>query len=121
MRYVFGANQKILRRNYKRNGVMGVALYMSAAIPLSVVSGMMSNIIQGRDPEEDLVARTVRSLPGLGVASLAADGFTQGDVGGTAPVFAGPNNLFQMVDKVIRACKYRSSTAYITLHKPVCR
>lgn len=102
MRYVFGANQKILRRNYRRNGVMGVALYMSAAIPLSVVSGMMSNIIQGRDPEEDLVARTVRSLPGLGIASLAADGFTQGDVGGTAPVFAGPNNLFQMVDKLKR-------------------
>ena len=102
MRYVFGANQKILRRNYKRNGVMGVALYMSAAIPLSVVSGMMSNIVQGRDPEEDLVARTVRSLPGLGVASLAADGFMQGDVGGTAPVFAGPNNLFQMVDKLKR-------------------
>ena len=63
---------------------------------------MMSNIIQGRDPEEDLVARTVRSLPGLGVASLAADGFMQGDVGGTAPVFAGPNNLFQMVDKLKR-------------------
>lgn len=102
MRYVFGANQKILRRNYRRNGVMGVALYMSAAIPLSVVSGMMSNIIQGRDPEEDLVARTIRSLPGLGVASLAADGFMQGDVGGTAPVFAGPNNLFQMVDKLKR-------------------
>lgn len=102
MRYVFGANQKILRRNYRRNGVMGVALYMSAAIPLSVVSGMMSNIIQGRDPEEDLVARTVRSLPGLGIASLAADGFMQGDVGGTAPVFAGPNNLFQMVDKLKR-------------------
>lgn len=102
MRYVFGANQKILRRNYKRNGVMGVALYMSAAIPLSVVAGMMSNIIQGRDPEEDLVARTVRSLPGLGIASLASDGFIQGDVGGTAPVFAGPNNLFQMVDKLKR-------------------
>ena len=102
MRYVFGANQKILRRNYRRNGVMGVALYMSAAIPLSVVSGMMSNIIQGRDPEEDLVARTIRSLPGLGVASLAADGFMQGDVGGTAPVFAGPNNLFQMADKLKR-------------------
>lgn len=102
MRYVFGANQKILRRNYRRNGVMGVALYMTAAIPLSVVAGMMSNIIQGRDPEEDLVARTVRSLPGLGVASLAADGFMQGDVGGTAPVFAGPNNLFQMVDKLKR-------------------
>lgn len=102
MRYVFGANQKILRRNYRRNGVMGVALYMTAAIPLSVVSGMMSNIIQGRDPEEDLVARTVRSLPGLGVASLAADGFMQGDVGGTAPVFAGPNNLFQLVDKLKR-------------------
>lgn len=102
MRYVFGANQKILRRNYRRNGVMGVALYMSAAIPLSVVAGMMSNIIQGRDPEEDLVARTVRSLPGLGIASLASDGFIQGDVGGTAPVFAGPNNLFQMVDKLKR-------------------
>lgn len=102
MRYVFGANQKILRRNYRRNGVMGVALYMTAAIPLSVVAGMMSNIIQGRDPEEDLVARTIRSLPGLGVASLAADGFMQGDVGGTAPVFAGPNNLFQLVDKLKR-------------------
>lgn len=102
MRYVFGANQKILRRNYRRNGVVGVALYMTAAIPLSVVAGMMSNIIQGRDPEEDLVARTVRSLPGLGVASLAADGFMQGDVGGTAPVFAGPNNLFQLVDKLKR-------------------
>ena len=102
MRYVFGANQKILRRNYRRNGAMGVALYMTAAIPLSVVAGMMSNIIQGRDPEEDLVARTIRSLPGLGIASLASDGFIQGDVGGTAPVFAGPNNLFQMVDKLKR-------------------
>ena len=102
MRYVFGANQKILRRNYRKDGVMGVALYMSAAIPLSVLSGMMSNIVQGREPDEDLIARTVRSLPGLGVASLAADGFMQGSVGGANPVFAGPNNLFQLADKLQR-------------------
>ena len=102
MRYVFGATQKILRRNYQRGSATGIALYMSAAVPLSTLSGMLSNIIQGRDPKEDLVARTIRALPAMGLASLVADGFIQGSVGGAAPAFAGPNNLFSIADKAKR-------------------
>lgn len=102
MRYVFGATQKILRRNYNRGGAVGIALYMSAAIPLSTLSGMVSNIIQGRDPKEDLVVRTIRALPAMGLASLLADGFIQGSVGGAAPAFAAPNNLFSIADKAKR-------------------
>ena len=102
MRYVFGATQKILRRNYNRGSATGIALYMSAAVPLSTMSGMLSNIIQGRDPTEDLVVRTIRALPAMGVASLLADGFIQGSVGGAAPAFAGPNNLFSIAEKAKR-------------------
>jgi len=102
MRYVFGATQKILRRNYNRGGVTGIALYMSTAVPLSTMSGMLSNIIQGRDPKEDLVVRTIRALPAMGLASLLADGFIQGSVGGAAPAFAGPNNLFSIAEKAKR-------------------
>ena len=102
MRYVFGATQKILRRNYNRGSATGIALYMSAAVPLSTMSGMLSNIIQGRDPKEDLVVRTIRALPAMGLASLLADGFIQGSVGGAAPAFAGPNNLFSIADKAKR-------------------
>lgn len=102
MRYVFGATQKILRRNYQRGSATGIALYMSAAVPLSTMSGMLSNIIQGRDPKEDLVVRTIRALPAMGLASLLADGFIQGSVGGAAPAFAGPNNLFSIADKAKR-------------------
>ena len=102
MRYVFGATQKILRRNYNRGGATGIALYMSTAVPLSTMSGMLSNIIQGRDPTEDLVVRTIRALPAMGVASLLADGFIQGSVGGAAPAFAGPNNLFSIAEKAKR-------------------
>lgn len=102
MRYVFGATQKILRRNYQRGSATGIALYMSAAVPLSTLSGMLSNIIQGRDPKEDLVVRTIRALPAMGLASLLADGFIQGSVGGAAPAFAGPNNLFSIAEKAKR-------------------
>ena len=102
MRYVFGATQKILRRNYNRGSATGIALYMSAAVPLSTLSGMLSNIIQGRDPKEDLVVRTIRALPAMGLASLLADGFIQGSVGGAAPAFAGPNNLFSIAEKAKR-------------------
>lgn len=87
MNFTFAMTQKLLRREYTRNGATGVAALMVAQAPLATLSAAMINISGGREWDADLAVRAVKALPIMGVGGVGFDALTRGELGGAAPVF----------------------------------
>lgn len=87
MNFTFAMTQKLLRREYTRNGATGVAALMVAQAPLATLSAAMINISGGRAWDDDLAVRSVKALPIMGVGGVGFDALTRGELGGAAPIF----------------------------------
>ena len=87
MNFTFAMTQKLLRREYTRNGATGVAALMVAQAPLATLSAAMINISGGREWDADLAVRAVKALPIMGVGGVGFDALTRGELGGAAPIF----------------------------------
>lgn len=81
--FVFAANQKLLRRYWNQEGVLGVATLMTMQLPLACLVGMLSNVIEGRDPEKDLVTSVSTSMSALGLFTIPITALSRGELGGT--------------------------------------
>lgn len=81
--FVFAANQKLLRRYWNQEGVLGVATLMTMQLPLACLVGMLSNVIEGRDPEKDLVTSVSTSMSSLGLLTIPITALSRGELGGT--------------------------------------
>lgn len=81
--FVFAANQKLLRRYWNQEGVLGVATLITMQLPLACLVGMLSNIIEGRDPEKDLVTSVSTSMSALGLFTIPITALSRGELGGT--------------------------------------
>lgn len=65
--FVFGAHNKILRRAMRKDGVTGVATLLALQLPLATVAAMAANIVDGKDPEDNLSTNIVKSMSTLGL------------------------------------------------------
>lgn len=81
--FVFAANQKLLRRYWNQEGILGVATLMAMQLPLACLVGMLSNVIEGRDPEKDLVTSVSTSMSALGLFTIPITALSRGELGGT--------------------------------------
>lgn len=81
--FVFAANQKLLRRYWNQEGVLGVATLMTMQLPLACLVGMLSNVIEGKDPEKDLVTSVSTSMSSLGLFTIPITALSRGELGGT--------------------------------------
>lgn len=81
--FVFAANQKLLRRHWNQEGVLGVATLMTMQLPLACLVGMLSNVIEGKDPEKDLVTSVSTSMSSLGLFTIPITALSRGELGGT--------------------------------------
>lgn len=81
--FVFAANQKLLRRYWNQEGVLGVATLMAMQLPLACLVSMLSNVIEGRDPEKDLVTSVSTSMSALGLFTIPITALSRGELGGT--------------------------------------
>lgn len=81
--FVFAANQKLLRRYWNQEGVLGVATLMTMQLPLACLVGMLSNVIEGKDPEKDLVTSVSTSMSSLGLLTIPITALSRGELGGT--------------------------------------
>lgn len=81
--FVFAANQKLLRRHWNQEGVLGVATLMTMQLPLACLVGMLSNVIEGKDPEKDLVTSVSTSMSALGLFTIPITALSRGELGGT--------------------------------------
>lgn len=87
MNFTFAMTQKLLRREYTRNGAVGVAALMVAQAPLATLSAALINISGGREWNDDLAIRATKALPIMGVGGVGFDAITRGELGGAAPIF----------------------------------
>ena len=99
MRYVFGATNKVLRRSYNRNGAAGVALDLVASAPLMVLAAGASNVVNGRDFDDNIAIRALRASPTLGMVGIVGEGLAMGELGGAIPAYGMANNLFKLSNK----------------------
>lgn len=81
--FVFAANQKLLRRLWNQEGVLGVATLMTMQLPLACLVGMLSNVIEGKDPEKDIVTSVSTSMSSLGLLTIPITALSRGELGGT--------------------------------------
>lgn len=81
--FVFAANQKLLRRYWNQEGVLGVATLMTMQLPLACLVGMLSNVIEGKDPEKDIVTSVSTSMSSLGLLTIPITALSRGELGGT--------------------------------------
>lgn len=81
--FVFAANQKLLRRLWNQEGALGVATLMTMQLPLACLVGMLSNVIEGKDPEKDLVTSVSTSMSSLGLLTIPITALSRGELGGT--------------------------------------
>lgn len=90
MRYAFAMQQKVLRRTLNRDGATGLALLMVAQIPAAMLVGSAINVRNGKEPDEDLAAMTVRTMSALGSwnypLEMLLGGVDQGSVTSLAPL-----------------------------------
>jgi hypothetical protein len=93
LNFTFAMTQKLLRREYTRNGAVGVAGLLLAQAPLAVLSAAMINISGGKPWDEDLATKTVKALPTLGVGGVAYDFALRGEIGGVSPTFGAINQV----------------------------
>ncbi len=86
--FVAAANNKILRKNYRANGATGVAMHMAHFAPLAVLAGMSINVIDGKEPTDNLVSKSLGIIPTVGFFTAPIGLLDRGEYGGTPTAFA---------------------------------
>lgn len=97
MSFVFSAHNKILRRNFAKDGVAGVATIMAYQMPLAVLAGVAANVSNGKSWNEDPLQGTVKSMSALGLYSMPFDLITRGRMGGSFTGFAPINSTMELL------------------------
>ena len=81
MSYTFAMQQKILRNTYLRDGATGVALLGAVQMPVAVMLGMVKNLKDGKEPDENLARVSVNAFSAMGAFNfplgIAMDGGLQ--------------------------------------------
>lgn len=98
--FTAAANNKILRRHYRKDGVSGVAINMAHYAPLAVVAAMASNVLAGKEPTDDLIGKAINIIPTLGFGSVPISFMNRGEMGGTPTPYAAINSTAKLIGAV---------------------
>ncbi|WP_257542559.1 hypothetical protein [Sphingobium sp. CFD-1] len=96
--FVAASHNKILRKEYERNGASGIAMHMLTAAPLAYIAASMVNLTSGKDPFEDINTKAMSILPTLGYFSMPVNFGMRGEFGGTPAPFAIINSIPKLVE-----------------------
>lgn len=97
MSFVFAAHNKILRRNFHKDGVAGVAMMLAYQAPLAVMAAAAANVAKGKPWDEKLEQNIPKAMSGIGLYSMPWDLITRGRMGGAFPGFAPVNSAASLV------------------------
>lgn len=97
MSFVFAAHNKLLRRQYNRDGVLGVAKIMTYQAPLAVLSAAAANVVGGKDWDADLGNGVPKAMSSLGLATIPWDLIYRGRMGGGFTGFAPINSTVELL------------------------
>lgn len=82
MRYMFGMQNKVLRRTMARDGNAGLAKLLAVQIPTAMLIGAAINVRLGKEPTEDLAGVSLRSMTALGALNYPIEVAMSGLEGG---------------------------------------
>jgi len=97
MSFVFAAHNKLLRRQFNRDGTLGVAKIMMYQAPLAVVSAAAANVVGGKPWDNELGNGVPKAMSSLGLASIPWDLIYRGRMGGGFTGFAPINSAVELV------------------------
>ena len=97
MSFVFAAHNKLLRRQFSRDGVLGVAKIMAYQAPLAVLSAVAANVVGGKDWDADLGNGVPKAMSSLGLATIPWDLIYRGRMGGGFTGFAPINSTVELL------------------------
>lgn len=97
MSFVFAAHNKLLRRQFNRDGVLGVAKIMTYQAPLAVLSAAAANVVGGKDWDADLGNGVPKAMSSLGLATIPWDLIYRGRMGGGFTGFAPINSTVELL------------------------
>lgn len=98
--FVFASHNKLLRRKFNQGGFASVAYLMASQLPLAVLAGVASNIMDGKPPTKDLGSAVSNSMSSLGIFGMATNAIVRGELGGTFPGLAPVTNALQLPTKI---------------------
>ncbi len=106
--FTAAANNKILRKNYRLDGVTGVAMNMAHYAPLAAIAAMASNVIDGNSPTEDLLSKALNIIPTLGYGSIPISALNRGEMGGTPTPYALINSTGKLLSATAEGDVYKA-------------
>lgn len=115
MSFVWGATNKLLRRGYNRDGAFGLAQMFIYQAPLAAMVAGTSNVINGKDFNDNLLNKSVRTLPMLGAVSLPIDAIMNGEYKGGFTGVAPVNSMLKLSEE---AAKGKLTAATIVKNTP---
>jgi hypothetical protein len=97
MSFVFAAHNKILRRNFHKDGVAGVAMMLAYQAPMAVLAAAAANVAKGKPWDEKIEQNIPKAMSGIGLMSMPWDLITRGRMGGAFPGFAPVNSAAHLL------------------------
>lgn len=97
MSFVFSAHNKILRRNFHKDGVAGVAQVMAYQAPLAFLAASAANVAAGKAWDADYQNGVPKSISAIGLFSMPYDLIARGRMGGAFPGFVPVNNAMELL------------------------
>lgn len=101
MRYMFGMQNKVLRRTVNRDGYAGLAMLLAVQIPTAAMVAAANNMRKGKEPEEDLLLGTLRVTTALGSLNYPMEIALAGLEGGGVTALVPFSKTYKLADELI--------------------
>lgn len=101
MRYMFGMQNKVLRRTINRDGYTGLAMLLAVQVPTATMVAAVNNIRKGKEPDEDLLVGALRVSTALGSLNYPMEIALAGLEGGGVTALVPFSKTYKLADELI--------------------
>ncbi len=100
MSFTMSMQKKLLSNTYQRDGFTGLAMLGAVQLPMAVLLGMVANVKNGKDPEEDLGRSAIAAMSMLGIWNIPISAIEGGGWRGGGTIFTPFNKAFNATKTV---------------------
>lgn len=101
MSFAFAMQQKVLRNTYQRDGAAGIALLAAVQFPTAALIGMVKNIKNGKEPEDNLAHSAINAMSMLGSFSYPLEIILNGGMNSNSAALAPISNAMTLGQKAV--------------------
>lgn len=101
MRYMFGMQNKVLRRTINRDGYTGLAMLLAVQVPTATMVAAVNNVRKGKEADEDLLVGALRVSTALGSLNYPMEIALAGLEGGGVTALVPFSKSYKLADELI--------------------